>query len=359
MNLNSASADMDILSRYHQTIGLKWMAGGVLLLLLVAAALFSMTVGSLPLSIADIIHGLIRQEDIPYSHVIWNIRLPRMITTIIAGAGLAVAGAIMQNILRNPLASPFTIGISQGAGFGAAFAIIILGAGSTHLAGTKAVTLQSPDLVVLSAFAGAMLSVAFILGLAMLRRITPEAVILAGVALSAFFSAATMFLQYFASDMQMAATVFWTFGDLGKAGWRENGIMLAAFLIAFSYFFAVRWRFNALQWGDDVAQSLGVRVQRLRISGMILASLTVAVTTAFLGIIGFIGLLAPHIARFIVGNDYRFLIPCSAILGSLLLLLSDIVARMLMPPVILPVGIITSFLGAPLFLYLLIKGQGR
>jgi iron complex transport system permease protein len=350
---------MDILSRYHQTIGLKWTAGAVLLLLLVLAALFSMTVGSLPLSVTDIVHCLSRQANAPYSHVIWNIRLPRMVTSVIAGAGLAVAGAIMQNILKNPLASPFTIGISQGAGFGAAFAIIILGAGTTHLAGNEAVTLNAPDLVVLSAFAGSMLAVAFILGLALLRRITPEAVILAGVALSAFFGAATMFLQYFASDMQMAATVFWTFGDLGKAGWRENGIMLAAFLIAFTYFFAVRWRFNALQWGDDVAQSLGVRVQRLRITGMILASLTVAVTTAFLGIIGFIGLLAPHIARFVVGNDYRFLIPCSALLGSLLLLLSDIVARMLMPPIILPVGIITSFLGAPLFLYLLIKGQER
>ncbi len=355
----SPAADMDILSRYHQAIGLKWTAGAALLLLLAVAALYSMTVGSLPLSMTDIIHCLSQRADAPYSHVIWNIRLPRMAASVIAGAGLAMAGAIMQNILRNPLASPFTIGISQGAGFGAAFAIIILGAGTTHLAGNEAVTLNAPDLVVLSAFAGSMLAVAFILGLALLRRITPEAVILAGVALSAFFGAATMFLQYFASDMQMAATVFWTFGDLGKAGWRENGIMLAAFLIAFIYFFAVRWRFNALQWGDDVARSLGVRVQRLRIVGMVLASLTVAVTTAFLGIIGFIGLLAPHIARFIVGNDYRFLIPCSALLGSLLLLLSDIVARMLMPPIILPVGIITSFLGAPLFLYLLIKGQGR
>ncbi len=168
-----------------------------------------------------------------------------------------------------------------------------------------------------------------------------------------------MFLQYFASDMQVAATVFWTFGDLGKAGWRENAIMLVAFLFAFVYFVAVRWRFNALQWGDEVAQSLGVRVKRLRIIGMVLSALSVAVITAFLGIIGFIGLIAPHMARFLVGSDHRFLIPCSAILGALLLLLSDIVARMLMPPIILPVGIITSFLGAPLFLYLLIKGQGR
>jgi iron complex transport system permease protein len=350
---------MDILARYHKAVALKWMAWAVLLVFLAGAAIFFMTVGSLPLTVADIVSNLFAKTQSQYGHVIWNIRLPRMITSVIAGAGLAVAGAVMQNILKNPLASPFTIGISQGAGFGAAFAIIILGAGSTNPAGIEAVTVNSPNLVVLSAFAGSMLSVIFILALSLLRRITPEAVILAGVALSAFFGAATMFLQYFASDMQVAATVFWTFGDLGKAGWLENGIMLAAFLAAFGYFFAVRWRFNALQWGDEVAQSLGVRVGRLRIIGMVLSSLIVAVITAFLGIIGFIGLIAPHIARFLVGSDHRFLIPCTAVLGALLLLVSDIIARLLLPPIILPVGIITSFLGAPLFLYLLIRGQGR
>lgn len=348
---------MDILAEYQKKVGLKWTAGGILVLLLIGAALSSITVGSLPLSIADIVAGLRQKTDGPFAHVIWNIRLPRMVGSTIAGAGLAVAGAIMQNILKNPLASPFTIGISQGAGFGAAFAIILLGGGQTHPAGTEAVTVLSPNLVVLSAFAGSLLSVAFILALALFRKVTPEAVILAGVALSAFFSAATMLLQYFATDIQLAATVFWTFGDLGKAGWRENAIMACAFLIAFVYFVTVSWRFNALQWGDEVAQSLGVRVKRLRVVGMVLSSLAVAVITAFLGIIGFIGLIAPHIARFFVGNDYRFLIPSSALLGALLLLISDIISRMILAPVILPVGIITSFLGAPLFLYLLIKGR--
>ena len=350
---------MDILAQYKKKIGLKWTAGGVLLLLLVGTALFSMTVGSLPLSIADIIAGLRQTAKGPFAYVIWNIRLPRMVGSVIAGAGLAVAGTIMQNILKNPLASPFTIGISHGAGFGAAFAIIILSAGQTHPVGSEGVTVLAPNLVVLSAFAGSLLSVAFILALALFRKVTPEAIILAGVALSAFFGAATMLLQYFATDIQLAATVFWTFGDLGKAGWRENILMFGAVLIPFAYFVSVRWRFNALQWGDEVAQSLGVRVKHLRIIGMILSSLAVAVITTFLGIIGFIGLIAPHIARFFVGNDYRFLIPSSALLGALLLLLSDIIARTLMAPVILPVGIITSFLGAPLFLYLLIKGSKR
>jgi iron complex transport system permease protein len=350
---------MDVLDQYRKTVALKWSIGGILLLLLGGVALYSTTVGSLPLTLTDIISSLRGKAGGPFGHVIWNIRLPRLAGSVLAGAGLAVSGAVMQNLLKNPLASPFTIGISQGAGFGAAFAIIILGAGKTHLAGTEAVTLIAPNLVVLSAFVGSLLSVTFILTLSLLREVTPEAVILAGVALSAFFGAATMFLQYFASDMQVAATVFWTFGDLGKAGWRENAVMLCAFLVAFAYFVMVCWRFNALQWGDEVAQSLGVQVKQLRLIGMVLSSLTVAVITAFLGIIGFIGLIAPHIARFFVGNDYRFLIPCSALLGSLLLLISDVIARTIMSPVILPVGIITSFLGAPLFLYLLIKGQGR
>ncbi|MFN3534774.1 MAG: FecCD family ABC transporter permease, partial [Desulfatiglandales bacterium] len=203
-----------------------------------------------------------------------------------------------------------------------------------------------------------ILSVVFILSLSYLKRVSPESVILAGVALSAFFGAATMFLQYFASDIQVAATVFWTFGDIGKAGWKENLLMLFAFVLPFVYFVSIRWDLNALQWGDETAQSLGVGVHRLRILSMILCSAVVAVITSFLGIIGFVGLISPHILRLIIGGDYRFLIPYSAFFGALFLLVSDIIARTILAPVVLPVGIITSFAGVPMFLYLLIKMRG-
>ena len=195
----------------------------------------------------------------------------------------------------------------------------------------------------------------FILLLASLKGVSTEAVILAGVALSAFFGAATMLLQYFADDIQVAASVFWTFGDLGKAGWTENILIGITVVLAFAFFLVGRWEQNALLWGDEVAASLGIRVRNLRITAMLFSALTVAVTTAFLGIIGFIGLMAPHLARLFVGNDYRYLLISSALTGALLLLISDIIARSLIPPVILPVGIITSFAGAPLFLYLLTR----
>jgi len=349
--------DMTIEATYRELVRRKRATTALLLLLLAAAALLSARTGSLPISWSAMLSALLDWGggDGRVAHVIWRIRLPRTIAAILAGGGLALAGVVVQNVLRNPLASPFTIGVSQGAACGAAFAIIVLRAGEAHRAGTEGVTVNSPHLVVASAFAGALLAVTFILVLASLRHVTSEAVILAGVALSAFFGATTMLLQYFADDIQVAATVFWTFGDLGKASWPEDAAMAVVCACALAWFVAGRLNHNALLWGDDVAQSLGVRVRRLRITAMVLSALTVAVITSFLGIIGFVGLMAPHLMRLVVGNDHRFLIPASVLSGAILLLASDIVARTVMAPVILPVGIITSFAGAPLFLYLLVK----
>lgn len=346
---------------YRKETARKTAFGLLLLVLLCGVFLLSLGVGSLRLSVPEIADALLNQSAAAGQHgfVMRGIRLPRSVGAVLAGASLGVAGAVMQNILRNPLASPFTIGVSQGAGFGAAFAIIALGAGQFHRTGSEAVTIGAPYVVIFSAFCGSLLTVAFILALSSLRRISPEAVILAGVAISAFFGAATMLLQYFASDVQVAATVFWTFGDIGKAGWQENMLMAVAFVIPFVWFFSMRWSLNAAQWGDDVARSLGVPMRMLRLTAMTLACLSVSVVTAFLGIIGFVGLIAPHIMRLFVGNDHRFLVPASALFGGLFLLCADVVGRILMPPVIIPVGIITSFAGAPLFLYFLIRGRTR
>lgn len=338
---------------YLKLIRGKVLLGGVLASLLLIFAFISISTGSFNLSLKEVFYALISKRE--HSFIVWNIRVTRTLGAILAGASLGVAGAVMQNVLKNPLASPFTLGVSHGAAFGAAFAIIILGAGQTHTLGTEAVTVFRPYYVGLSAFLGALLTVILILLLSFLRRVTPEGIILAGVALSSLFGAATMFLQYFASDIQVAATVFWTFGDLGKAGWTENKIMLLAFIPCFLFFLLNRWNYNAMLWGDEVAKSLGVNIKFLRISSMFLSALVVSVCTAFLGIIGFVGLISPHLVRFFVGSDYRFLIPYSALLGAALLLVSDLIARTIMAPIILPVGIITSFAGAPLFFYLLIR----
>lgn len=351
--LDSQFTDNKLKKQYISSIKAKLFLGVLLFFLILLIAIISVLTGSMNLGINDVLQAFL--NDTENSYIVRHIRLTRVIGAILAGASLGVAGAVMQNVLKNPLASPFTLGISHGAAFGAAFAIIVLGAGQSHNFGTEAVTVFKSYPVVLSAFIGALITVILILLLSFLRNISPEGIILAGVALSSLFGSATMFLQYFASDFQVAATVFWTFGDIGKAGWTENKLMFVAFMFCFIYFFFQRWNFNAMLWGDEVAKSLGVNIKFLRISGMFLSAFVVSVCTAFLGIIGFVGLISPHVVRLLIGNDHRFLIPYSAFFGAFLLSLSDLVSRTILSPLVLPVGIITSFAGAPMFFYLLIR----
>jgi iron complex transport system permease protein len=265
----------------------------------------------------------------------------------------------MQNNLRNPLASPSTLGISNAAAFGANLAIIVFGAGSIQSTGTDAVIINNPYLVTVFAFVWAMIGTVIILMLARFRGFSSEAMVLAGVALSSLFSAGTILIQYFAQDVQIAAAVFWTFGDLGRASWREVAILASVISLAVVYFILRRWDYNALDSGEETAKSLGVHVENVRMGGMFVSSLITAVAVSFLGIIGFIGLVGPQIMRRIVGGDHRYLIPASALTGSLLLLVSDTLARTVVSPVVLPVGAITSFFGAPLFLYLLARGYQK
>lgn len=339
---------------YKSYVRTKVYIGLFLVLALIVAVICSIKVGAANLSVYDIINALInRQAD--GALIIWNIRIPRILAAIIAGCCMGIEGCIMQNVLRNPLASPFTMGITQGAAFGAAFAIIVLGAGTLHSAQADAVIVNNPYLTVFAAFLGAIIGVIIILLIAKARGITPEAMILAGVAMSSLFIAGMQFLQYFASDTQVAATVFWTFGDVGKAMWNDVWIMFVLLIPALIYFMYHAWDYNSLESGEETAKGLGVNTDRIRLHGMLISSFTAAVTVAFLGVIGFVSLIAPHVMRRIIGNDHRFLIPTSAILGALILLVSDTVARAILSPIVLPVGIITSFLGAPLFFYIIIK----
>jgi iron complex transport system permease protein len=343
---------------YAEYIKEKYTFGSILLFLLILASLVSLCTGSYSLTPSEVLNTLMGAGDRYANIVVWNMRLPRIAASIIAGLSLAVAGAVMQCVLRNPLASPFTIGISHGAAFGAAFAIIVLGAGELHRVG-EGVIITNPYLIPVFAFLGALLGVFVILLLARLRGLSPEAMILAGVAMASLFSAATMLMQYFAEDVKVAAVVFWTFGDIGRANWREIQLMIAAVIPALVYFIYRRWDYNALISGDETAISLGINPEKVRLESMLLASLITAICVSFLGIIGFIGLVSPHIVRLVAGGDHRFLIPLSSLLGSLLLLSADTVGRTIIAPVVIPVGIVTSFMGAPVFIYLLVRGSGR
>lgn len=339
---------------YKSYIRNKLYIGIFLVLTLIVAVVYSIKVGAADLSVYDVVNALFNRQA-EGALIVWNIRIPRILAAIIAGCCMGIEGCIMQNVLRNPLASPYTMGITQGAAFGAAFAIIVLGAGSLNSAQADAVIVNNPYLTVLAAFLGAMIGVSIILLIAKVRGVTPEAMILAGVAMSSMFVAGIQFLQYFASDTQIAATVFWTFGDVGKAMWNDVWIMFVLLVPALIYFMYHAWDYNSLESGEETAMGLGVNTNRIRLHGMLISSFTASVTVAFLGVIGFVSLIAPHVMRRIIGNDHRYLIPTSALLGALILLVSDTLARIILSPIVLPVGIITSFLGAPLFFYIIIK----
>ena len=319
-----------------------------LLLAVLALAFFlSLRAGSYNTPAAELIRGIFgRAADNKINLVIRNNRLPRICTAMVSGAGLGLAGCILQSVLRNPLASASTLGVSQGATFGAAVAII--GLGLTHT-GSWAIPLCS--------FLGSLLVAAVILGLSRFKQVSSEGIVLAGVAISSMLTGATTLLQYFADEVALSSLVFWTFGDLGSTSWQSLRGMALAVLLLIVYCYLHRWDYNALLSGEETALSLGINVQRLTLTNVVLTCLVCSIIVSNVGLINFIGLVAPHIVRMVVGNNYIYLIPGSVLAGAALLLLSDLVARVVIMPVILPIGALTAFLGGPLFLYLLFKGR--
>lgn len=262
--------------------------------ILVLTSLLALRAGSYATPLNELIKGIFGLSgDDKINLVVRNNRLPRICTAIIAGAGLGLAGCILQAILRNPLASASTLGVSQGASFGAAVAIVVFGMGNTMGLG-----------VPVCAFVGSILVALTILGLSRFRNISPEGIVLSGVAISAMFTGATTLIQYFADEVQLATLVYWTFGNLGSTGWDDLGGMgiVVAGLIVYCCFH--RWDYNALLSGSETAVSLGINVRRLILVNMVLCCLTTSVIVANVGLISFIGLVAPHIVRMVVGNNH-------------------------------------------------------
>lgn len=337
----------DLLFKRNRQRSIWFLAG--LFALLIGAFLLSLRAGSYDTPVSQLILGVFgRSADDKINLIVRNNRLPRICTAIIAGAGLGITGAVFQAILRNPLASSSTLGVSQGASFGAAFAIIVLHMGTVGGLGRLAIPL--------CAFIGSMGVALVILGLSRFKRISAEGIVLAGVAISAMFTGGTTLMQYFASEVELNSLVFWTFGSLSNTGWTDIGRMAIVLVLVCFYFFLHRWDYNALLSGEETAASLGINVGRLTMVNTVLCCVTASVIVSYIGLINFIGLVAPHIVRLVVGNNHVYLLPGSAMAGALLLLLGDLFARVVVSPVVLPIGAITSFLGGPLFLYLLFKG---
>jgi len=346
------------LQSYNAYVRRKRFVLLIVVLATIVVALFAVGAGSLQIPVPEVIKTIFAKGDAQSQTIIFGIRLPRVTAAVVIGATLAVSGAVMQCVLQNPLASASTLGVSQGAAFGAALGIIVFGGGVVNSdSAATAVSINNPYIVTLCAFVCGSLSTVVVILLSNFKKeLGPGGLILAGVALSSLFTGGSTLLQYFADETKISAVVFWTFGNLGSVGWPELLILAVVFLAAMVYFLLNRWNYNAMESGADTAKSLGVNTRAVMLISMCICSLAAAVAVSFVGIISFVGLVAPHMMRRFVGNDYRYLIPCSAAAGALLLILADTFGRLIIAPVILPIGAITSFLGAPMFLYLLFRG---
>ena len=281
--------------------------------------------------------------------IIVLLRMPRILLAIVSGIGLSVAGLVMQSVTRNYLVSPFTLGVSSSAAFGASICIVF-GSGFFF---------HSEIGIISCAFLSACLCGLIVYGLSSKIGIKPSTLVLIGIALNYLFSAMTATIEFFAKEHKLEAVVQWTFGSFNRATW-EN-VMISAIIVLVSS--SLLWKYsltlNAMAGNDDeAARTLGINTYKLRTISGLMAILITATIISFTGVIGFIGLIAPHMARFIIGTDHRFALPFAAILGAILLLVADTFGKLILYPVNIPVGIVISFLGVPLFVHLIInKGK--
>ncbi len=320
---------------------------GATVLMLALAVIFS-ALGATDTSCMDILQAL-RQlfsglELDTGQKVIVFLRLPRVAMAILTGMALSVSGAAMQGITRNPLVSPFTIGVSNAAAFGASLSIVF---GLGILPGTHEGT-------VFTAFSLAFLSAALVYLVSLRAGLSPETLVLTGIAINYLFSAATSLIQYFADEHQLAAAVAWAFGSFNGVEWDQVAIAAAAVLFTGGGLYACAPSLDLLASGDDeTARSLGANPQRIRVIAGALSVMSTAAVISFTGVIGFVGLAGPHIARMLLGSGHRYLIPFSAVVGAILTLTADTIGRLILAPVLVPVGIVVSFLGVPIFVNLI------
>lgn len=282
-----------------------------------------------------------------YDFLVWNVRLPRALFALIAGAGLAVGGAVMQSVMKNPLADPYTTGISQGTCFGVAVSIVL----GMSLTGSYFGGLG----FVLNTFIFALIPMFFIMLISPLSNSSPATLILSGVALSYIFNALTTVLLI-STDAETLAVVYrWQIGSLSDISWNSVPIMFVSNAIGMFVLSVFGKKLNILATGDDSAKSLGLNANNMRIMCLMIISFMIASVVSYVGIISFIGLISAHIIRILIDSDNKFVIPASAVFGAVFLLCSDMIARFLSPIDAIPVGVVLSFIGAPIFLFLIIR----
>jgi iron complex transport system permease protein len=317
----------------------------VLVLALFVTIVVCLSVGVMNIPFGNVISVLLGGGTDSESWVIMNLRLPRIILAAIVGASLAIAGATMQGLFRNPMASPSVLGISSGAAFGASLAIVL---GVSWASGAFAIPAM--------AFIFSFLTLFLVYAVSRNRSgyVPVETLLLAGIAIGSLFSALVSAMQYFAGD-QLSGVVFWMMGGLDEATWDQVLISLTPVILGSAVIMALSRDLNAMMVGEEQAGNLGINVNRTRLALLMAASLVTAMAVSVSGVIGFVGLIIPHVVRILVGPDHRILLPASVISGALFLIWTDTLARTVISPAELPVGIITSLLGAPFFIYLLMS----
>lgn len=348
--MNSRIDDIALGTIYREQVWRKRLILVGLAVLLLFSVLLDLALGPASYSLVEVLGALFSPDAAaPQVRVVmWDIRLPVALMAVAVGAALSLAGAQMQTILNNPLASPFTLGISAAASFGAALGLAF---------GVALVPVIAQYMVPLNAFVMAMLSALLIHVLSLRRGMTSETIVLLGIALVFTFNALLALVQFFATEQAVAAVVFWTMGSLTKATWPKLGVICLVILVTLPVFARRAWAMTALRLGDEKAASFGVNVRKLRLQTLIMVSLLAAFPVAFVGTIGFIGLVGPHIARMLIGEDQRFFLPASLLTGALILSASSVVSKTLIPGAIFPIGVVTSLIGVPFFISLILGGR--
>lgn len=337
----------------HRPWPFIWMlAGGMLVLAVLAAG-----IGSLPIPPAAIIGHIGGNAPLPdlEASVLMSIRLPRVLGAVTAGATLAVTGVLMQTFFRNPLAEPSIVGVASGGALGAVTWIVLGAALGTVLPVPPAIALP------VMAFAGSAIVCAAIIFVSRDANggVDATTMLLSGIAINALAGAGIGMLTFIASDQQLRDMAFWGLGSLTNIGWSQLGILAPVLLAALIFGWLGAPMLNALLLGDAAAHDLGLNVRLLKLAVIGLTCLACATVVAMCGVIGFVGLVAPHGARRLVGPDHRVLVPLAVVLGAILLLLADLVARIIVSPSELPIGILTALAGGPVFLWLLRRTRVR
>lgn len=327
---------------YNQIVRKRFFIISTILFFLFLLLLLNISVGSSSISIDEILKVLFTgQGQGHHVMIIRDIRLPMALMALVVGASLGIGGCEIQTILRNPIASPFTLGISSAASFGAAMGLI-LNNNIFHVPDTLAVTVNS--------FAFALLVAIAIYIFSLQKQVGKTAIVLFGVALNFLFSALTMILQYIANEDELQSLIFWNFGSLLKTTWTKFFIVFIVLSISVFILYKNAWKLTAMTLDDTKARSIGVNITRVRRIAILITSLLSAVAVSFVGTIGFVGLIAPHIARQLVGEDQRFFMPLSALIGAFVLSLAFLISKLVIRGVILPIGLVTSVIGIPFFM---------